>query len=197
MARRQPRGLSPEDRALWQKVAESASPLHSDQRTKGSEAPEKPKTVDHAHPPLAEFQIGQTAPSRPAKHDVAPGIEVDLMRGPVNIDKRSYDRLRRGKLVPEARIDLHGMTLAQAHPALISFIRTSHGAGKRLVLVITGKGRGVVDEGPIPSRRGVLRHQVPHWLAMPPIGPMVLQVTPAHQKHGGGGAYYVYLRRHR
>jgi DNA-nicking Smr family endonuclease len=65
----------------------------------------------------------------------------------------------------------------------------------RLVLVITGKGKPAPDHGPIPTRTGVLRHQVPHWLRMAPLGPAVLQVTESHLKHGGGGAYYVYLRR--
>jgi len=63
------------------------------------------------------------------------------------------------------------------------------------VLVITGKGRDDDGPGPIPRRRGVLRHQVPQWLSRPPLGPAVLQVTPAHRKHGGEGALYVYLRR--
>jgi DNA-nicking Smr family endonuclease len=38
---------------------------------------------------------------------------------------------------------------------------------------------------------------VPHWLSVPPLSGLVLQITPAHQSHGGGGAYYVYLRRMR
>jgi len=70
-------------------------------------------------------------------------------------------------------------------------------AGLRLVLVITGKGRPGADHGPIPRPHGVLRHQVPQWLRLPPLGPAVLQVAEAHLKHGGSGAYYVYLRRQR
>ncbi|MFG6543173.1 Smr/MutS family protein, partial [Sulfitobacter sp. M22298] len=53
------------------------------------------------------------------------------------------------------------------------------------------------DGGPIPVRDGVLRHQVPQWLSMPPLSSLVLQVAQAHVSHGGGGAYYVYLRRNR
>ncbi|OZA05706.1 MAG: hypothetical protein B7Y02_15405 [Rhodobacterales bacterium 17-64-5] len=87
--------------------------------------------------------------------------------------------------------------LAEAHPELIRFILNAQSAGLRLVLVITGKGKPGPDHGPIPVRTGVLRHQVPHWLHMAPLGPAVLQVTEAHLKHGGGGAYYVYLRRGR
>jgi len=112
------------------------------------------------------------------------------------MDKRAFRRLKRGQTKPEARLDLHGMTVNAAHSALTSFVHSAHASGKRLVLVITGKGRSVNDDGPIPSRVGVLRHQVPQWLNMPPLSPLILQVTQAHQRHGGGGALYVYLRRH-
>jgi len=114
---------------------------------------------------------------------------------PVRMDRKAHRKLTRGKLSPEARIDLHGMTLAAAHPALTRFIAESHSRGLRLVLVITGKGRKREDAGPIPVRPGVLRHQVPQWLTSGALRPLVLQVTEAHQKHGGGGAYYVYLGR--
>jgi len=113
----------------------------------------------------------------------------------VQMDAKKHLQMTRGKLDPEARIDLHGMTLAEAHPELIRFILNAHAAGMRLVLVITGKGKQTPDHGPIPQRMGVLRHQVPHWLHMAPLGPAVLQVREAHLKHGGGGAYYVYLRK--
>ncbi|WP_342665319.1 Smr/MutS family protein [Roseicyclus elongatus] len=129
-----------------------------------------------------------------------PGDEVShrVAHAPVRMDHGTYRKMQRGKLKPAARIDLHGMTLAQAHPALVHFIIDSFDAGHRLVLVITGKGRGHPDDpndGPIPIRRGVLRQQVPGWLHAPPLGAIVLDVREAHQRHGGGGAYYVYLKR--
>ena len=68
---------------------------------------------------------------------------------------------------------------------------------RRLVLVITGKGRKPHDDNPIPVRHGILKHQVPHWLHSPPLSAVVLQISEAHLKHGGTGAYYVYLRRRR
>jgi DNA-nicking Smr family endonuclease len=113
------------------------------------------------------------------------------------MDRKAFDRLRRGKLKPEARLDLHGMTLDQARPALTRFLMSSHAQGRRLVLVITGKGKSADDAGPIPARRGLLRHNVPAWLQQPPLAQIVLQVTQAHLRHGGSGALYVYLRRHR
>ena len=82
------------------------------------------------------------------------------------------------------------MTAARAHRALIHFIGQSRAAGHRLVLVITGKGGG---EG----SPGVLRREAPIWLATPPLAGMVVNVSPAHPKHGGGGALYVYLKRPR
>jgi DNA-nicking Smr family endonuclease len=111
------------------------------------------------------------------------------------MDAKAFGRMSRGKLMPQARIDLHGMTLAEAQPELVHFILNAHAQAMRLVLVITGKGRKGQDDGPIPQRMGVLRHQVPLWLARPPLGPVVLQVAEAHLRHGGAGALYVYLRR--
>jgi DNA-nicking Smr family endonuclease len=87
------------------------------------------------------------------------------------------------------------MTVAQAHTALIHFLMTSYSRNMRLVLVITGKGKFQKDTGPIPRQVGILRHQVPQWLCMPPLRDKVLQVSEAHGKHGGSGAYYVYLRK--
>jgi DNA-nicking Smr family endonuclease len=120
-----------------------------------------------------------------------------LAASTVNMDNKSYGKMKRGKIKPEARIDLHGMTMAEAHPELMAFILGSQAVGRRLVLVITGKGKDRDDGGPIPTRHGILRHQVPQWLALPPLAQAILQVTPAHLKHGGHGAYYVYLRRNR
>lgn len=111
------------------------------------------------------------------------------------MDYKSFKKMKRGKSTPEATFDLHGMTVAQAHSALIHFLMTSYSRNMRLVLVITGKGKFQKDTGPIPRQVGILRHQVPQWLRMPPLRDKVLQVSEAHGKHGGSGAYYVYLRK--
>jgi DNA-nicking Smr family endonuclease len=120
-----------------------------------------------------------------------------LGKAPVAMDKKAFTRLKQGKLSPEARLDLHGMTLEQAHPRLNRFILDAHAQGKRLVIVITGKGKSRDEGGPIPTRLGVLRHQVPNWLQQHPLKPHILQITQASQRHGGSGAYYIYLRRTR
>jgi len=113
------------------------------------------------------------------------------------MDAATRAKMVRGKLRPEGRLDLHGKTVPEAHPALVRFVQTAHAGGKRLVLVITGKGKDRDTGGPVPVRRGVLRHQVPRWLRTPPLSPLVLESCAAHRRHGGDGAIYVYLRRRR
>lgn len=197
MARR--RTLRPEEEEIWHAVARTVSPMH---RQAPSFPPPEPKLLKtetapplhHAQPRLPLFSLGEKARSRPS-HNLAPSISESLATAPLQMDSKTHGRMTRGKLAPEARIDLHGLTLSEAHPDLIRFILNAQSNGLRLVLVITGKGKRRDDTGPIPQRMGALRHQVPQWLRMAPLGAAVLQVTEAHLKHGGSGAYYVYLRR--
>lgn len=197
--------LTDEDRELWSRVARTATPLHPRRPAQDpapQDEPPKPRPRLPLHhdvtppPSPRRFRLGEKAHGGHGHgHDLAPDVATALAAHPLRMDHKTHKRLSRGKLRPEARIDLHGMTLAIAHPELMRFILQSAAAGRRLVLVITGKGKPNDDGGPIPIRQGVLRHQVPAWLHQPPLAPHVLQVVPAHQKHGGGGAYYVYLRR--
>lgn len=197
MPRRRPKSLSEDDLSLWAAVAKSARPL----RASKDEAPPPavPPTPDPPPPPppdIAPFTLGSQARAAPPRHDLAPTLGHRLAAHPVRMDAKAFAKLKRGKLKPERKLDLHGMTLAEAHPALIRFVLAAHADGARLVLVVTGKGRDRADEpGPIPAPRGLLRHSVPGWLHAPPLRSVVLQVTDAHIRHGGSGAYYVYLRR--
>ncbi|WP_071794998.1 Smr/MutS family protein [Natronohydrobacter thiooxidans] len=196
---RKRRDLSPEDRELWGRVVQTARPLKSAPLAlpvaAATPAPPKPAMVPP--PGRAPLVLRPEGGKGSVRHDLAQPLSEALAQVPVQMDKRRFQRLSRGKLDPEARIDLHGMTLAQAHGALNGFILRAHAAGLRLVLVITGKGKTVADDGPIPRRQGALKHDVPQWLRMAPLGPVVLEIREAHIKHGGAGAYYVYLRRAR
>lgn len=202
MSRR--RHLRPEEEDLWNAVARTATPLHRGRITlKPVDAPAHPMPAADPFdpPPLAlskprfePFRVGEKTRSTPA-HDIAPSLREQIATAPLAMDAKVFGKMTRGKLAPEARIDLHGMTLAEAHPELIRFILNAQSDGLRLVLVITGKGKRGEDFGPIPQRMGALRHQVPQWLRLPPLGQAVLQVAEAHLRHGGSGAYYVYLRR--
>ena len=197
------RKLRPEEEALWDKVAATTERMHPSRPSfmpepekKALPKKTKPKTPIIEPEPIRPFKIGQNASGKPSD-DLLPAIADRIKASPVQMDRKKFQQMSRGKLVPEARIDLHGMTLAEAHPALNSFIQTAYIRGFRLVLVITGKGKDKDTGGPIPERKGALRHQVPQWLRMAPLGAAVMQISEAHLKHGGGGAYYVYLRRRR
>lgn len=189
------RRLSPEDRELWERVKGSVVPLHPSQPIPAP-APKPAAVPLSGGAPVATispFRVGQAVDHR-RSDDLLPALAENLARMPLRMDAGTFGRMKRGKLKPEARIDLHGMTLAEAHPALVSFILGSRAKGRRFVLVITGKGRVADDLAPMPARAGRLRHDVPRWLALPPLAGAVLQVAPAHQRHGGEGALYVYLR---
>jgi DNA-nicking Smr family endonuclease len=193
------RKLRPDEQELWRKVAAKTDRLHPEKKFTPGDFVTKPATKPRKK---AEFDVtiasmvpSQSVPKTAA--DLSPTISDQIHAQPVQMDRKSFVQMKRGKLRPEGKLDLHGMTLERAHPALTRFILSAQAAGKRLVLVVTGKGKQRDDGGPIPVRFGVLRHQVPQWLSTPPLSSAVLQVTQAHLKHGGGGAYYVYLRKPR
>lgn len=193
------RGLSAEDRDLWSRVARSATPLHPAKRQPAPQpakpSPGKTQDLPQPQPFLPQpFRLGEaSAPALSRIDSRSPSPAERLGQNPLRMDHKTHRKMRQGKLRPEARLDLHGMTLAQAHPELIHFVLSAHSAGLRLVLVITGKGRG--DHGPLPTRPGALRHQLPVWLHQPPLAAIVQQSSAAHFRHGGEGAYYLYLRR--
>lgn len=112
--------------------------------------------------------------------------------GAAGLDRRTEDKLRKGRFEIDGRLDLHGLTLQDAHSQVTSYIRLQHAAGKRCLLIITGKGR---ESNGLP--KGQLRQNLPLWLEMPPLAPLILSVTPAQPRHGGQGAFYVLLRRQR
>ena len=190
------RKLKSEEVELWRQIAKSATPLKLSKNVNTVAKPQsKVAEVKNDQFQLNRFEIGEKATQKSVQNDLKPSISTALDSAPVQMDYKSFKKMKRGKSTPEATFDLHGMTVAQAHSALIHFLMTSYTRNMRLVLVITGKGKFQKDTGPIPRQVGILRHQVPQWLRMPPLRDKVLQVTEAHGKHGGSGAYYVYLRK--
>lgn len=116
------------------------------------------------------------------------------------LDGRTEERLRRGLIDPQARLDLHGFTEHDAHRALLSFLRTAQMRRHKLVLVVTGKGARVAPDAPFDMQlsyrsRGVLKAVVPRWLREPAFAAMVAGVRTSHVRHGGEGALYIYLRK--
>jgi DNA-nicking Smr family endonuclease len=186
MSRR--RQLSEEERALWSSIARSITPLPGSQTT-ATAATSAPSESERAPPPAAPSPA--TRPEAPA--DKRPPPLAPLGR-------RLKQRVVRGREPIDGRLDLHGKTQSEAHAALLRFLRRAQGDGAKLVLVVTGKGtrretNSRSSEG--PAERGVLRRQVPLWLALPEFRPFVVAFEDAHIFHGGEGALYVRLRRSR
>lgn len=165
--------------------------------------PDRP--VDDLSAPVRAKPVGPVALP---KGGMTSGLE--------GLDRKNAERLRKGKIEIEARIDLHGMRQGDAYAALHRFISEQHARGARCVLVITGKGKGRdyrgaplpvadtpwetkagVQRFEMPTAAGVLRELVPRWLREAGLASKVVSYTQAQPKHGGTGALYVYLRRMR
>lgn len=189
----------------WTAEISDVTPLHPRKAAAPAEPePEPPAQIDPPAPAAApappkpkipKFRIGQNAPSGAAvprhKDRDAPQEATG------DIDAKVLRRLRRGEGRIEDRLDLHGMNMDQAERAVCGFVRESARRGRRLILIITGKGRDAGDTGPVPARIGVLRQSLPRWLDGPQVGEKVQGWLHAHRRDGGTGAFYVYLRRSR
>ncbi|MCC7271477.1 MAG: Smr/MutS family protein [Alphaproteobacteria bacterium] len=176
----------PRDRDLWRRAVDDVKPLRD--RAKPELAPSRPVSPPKPAPSASRARPAPPPEPSRAAPALGPGAAVD-------VDAATVERLRRGRLPIAGRIDLHGMTQAEAHAALARFLGDGVAAGRRCVLVITG--RGGWDAGGDGGRPGVLRRMVPRWLNEPGNRPRILAFAEAQPRHGGAGALYVLLRRSR
>ena len=169
------RGLSEEDLRVWRAAAGAADPLRAHDSGAATPAP------GEAPPPR------RPARRAPPPSPPPPPLPAGAAGG---VDARTRQRLRRGQLPIDRRLDLHGMTQREAHGALARALAAAQAAGARCALVVTGKGD-------ISGGTGVLRRAVPRWLGEAPNAARVLDFAEARQRDGGAGALYVLLRRRR
>ena len=181
-APRRKRHLSEEEHALWESVAKQTRPLRNKPRVPKAQA-----NADEGDAPLPK-------PPASSARAVSSGKRARPLEPPplAPLARRERTQLSRGKKQIDARLDLHGMTQTRAHRELSGFLHRSHSAGFTFVLVITGKGKIGAE-----SERGVLRRQVPQWLALPEFRSLVVGFEQANVGHGGEGALYVRIRRAR
>jgi DNA-nicking Smr family endonuclease len=182
----------PPDYALWEDVARTVEPLH---RAKARKKPETKK---------AAATTADAKSSKPAKPDItrapAPRHDPPPLTG---LDRKSERRMTRGRVEIENRIDLHGTGIERSRERLLHFLSTSRAQGLRLVLVITGKGASPFTRHTLhgaghfhaPERQGRLRRLVPDWFHEGVFREHITGFQPAHPRHGGGGAFYVKLRK--
>ena len=180
------RRLSAEEIALWLEVAKTVSPRPS------RVLPEAPAASAKNETPAQSLSAPKPAeppnPGPPAVQRKTPPLAP--------LERRLRQKLSRGRAAPDAAIDLHGLTRHEAFVALRRFLAQAQRDGAKLVLVVTGKGRGAgglfEDEA-----TGVLRRSVPQWLRGPEYHSIVVGFEEASRPHGGAGALYVRLRRRR
>lgn len=190
-ARSRNRHLSQGEEELWRRVVARVEPLKN--RAAPAATPDTQPPVQ-AESASAHSAYAEIEPPPPADPREKPGSKVYQRPAQTALDRRTAQRLQRGQLAIEGRLDLHGMTQKQAYPALLRFITASRSFDRRLVLVVTGKGWNPEADRP-EEAIGILRRSVPRWLDSPPFTEHVTAVRDAHLKHGGSGALYVMLRR--
>lgn len=179
-----------DDAALLEMVFQDVTPMPG--KKVGKKIGKTPKAPPKAKKP-APARLAKTAPPTEPKSQPLPELDHGTAPG---VDRRTAQRLRRGRLDVEARLDLHGFTQEQAHPALDRFLGNAQQSGKRCVLVVTGKGTRQIDEETgLDRATGVLKDQVPRWLNQPPNRGRILSFTHATQADGGSGALYILLKK--
>lgn len=220
--KRPPGGLPDKEADLWRRYAETLEPVKRKPRVHAAPAAEPSDAIEAR---LAERMLGAEArsqgdagaegpapprtsrrhrvekPTRPSP--ALPPAPVQRAKAPplADFDRRKVRQIASGKVDIDGRIDLHGMTQSEAHGALVAYLHAAYAKGRRVILVITGKG-GDNDDGheTLYERmarrgRGVLRRSVPQWLAEPELRAIVSSFTTASVRHGGSGALYVHLRK--
>jgi DNA-nicking Smr family endonuclease len=183
----------PPDYDLWLDIAKSVKPLRH-RASRGQ--------------PLAATGIQAAEPKKPViRPSSAPHhLPASQLKTPPQItgfDRRTAQRFMRGQVEIERRLDLHGTGIEMARIRLLQFVREAQVQGLRTVLVITGKGDSPFSRHTLhgaehfhaPERAGRLRRLVPEWFHDAEFRSCVSGFQPAHPKHGGGGAFYVKIRR--
>lgn len=172
--------LSREDRVLWGRVARTVAPLPGRRSELEQSDSEDFATLLSGEPTATKEIPAPLPPARPAQ----PRVDNAQHR----LDRPTHDKLAKGRLPIEGKVDLHGLTQSEAHALLLAFLHRAYAEGRRHVLVVTGKGSSFGSDG-------VLRRAVPAWLATPSFRSIVGSHETAARGHGGGGALYVRLRR--
>lgn len=189
------RGIELPDSNLWHEVAKSITPL-AKKRGKSKKPTEfvlSARATTFSTPGPGILSPPPAAP-RPTR-SIPPPL--------ADFDRRTSQKMLRGQADIDARIDLHGLGLEMARIHLLDFLSNRRARGSRLVLVITGKGASPFSGHTLhghsqfdaPEREGKLRRALPRWLEEASFRSHVIGFQPAHPRHGGGGAFYVKLRK--
>lgn len=173
------RKVSERDLRYWQAAMKHVRPLSAPRAPMG-QGPAIVKAMSRSKLP-SETGIVKAAPSVAAKQVRAQSAQA---RAPA--DRSKEKAVRRGKQKISASFDLHGHTQESAWRVLPLFLQQEQARNSDCVIIITGKGR---------LGEGVLRRNFLLWLESYEATRLVSGYSPAHPRHGGSGAFYVFLRR--
>ncbi|MCB1378703.1 MAG: Smr/MutS family protein [Alphaproteobacteria bacterium] len=181
----------PPDYDLWDEVVKTVKPLAQRHRPRKSPLPS------------VAVDIPKAAQRISVPHIHVPNNVVHAPPPFTGFDRRTAQRMLRGQVDIDGRIDLHGVGVEMARVKLLQFLTGCQSQGLRTVLVITGKGDSPFARHTLhgtslfhtQERQGRLRRLVPDWFHEHPFRVVISGYQPAHPKHGGGGALYVKLRR--
>ena len=174
------RSLSPEEAALWARVAATIRPLSRDPIDPPVAMP-TPEVAAQAKPK------GRAPPPHPTE---MPSKRASNLRD-ATLDGGWDKRLSSGQVSPDRILDLHGHSLDRAWQAVDRALERAIGSGERVLLLITGHER----RGDPPLERGRIRAAVHDWLAVSRHASRIAAVRGAHRRHGGGGSLYIILRK--
>ena len=200
------RRVTRDEKALWQHTMRGVERMHDGQPEELSEdhapTPRKPASAPRgslsAKPKPSKSKTSpkhkRAAIGRPAKPNVP--SQGKVFGGG---DPRQDRRVSRGAQAIDAVLDLHGHRQSTAITTLRQFVHTASARGHRCVLVITGKGApegaeywSVMDARELP---GVLNRRFREWVEASELKPLISRVSPAHARHGGRGAFYIFLKK--
>jgi DNA-nicking Smr family endonuclease len=198
---RPPRRLSPDEAAVWSKVAQTVTPLERRRPLRSDKDEEAGKEAAAVTPAPASAR----SPVMPASAKLTPPPQGAAARqaalprsgeSKVGLDGSWERRFARGTLEPDFSLDLHGSTLDQAYMRLMHGLGQAKAMQARLVLVVTGKSRPIeaADRG---KARGAIRAKIVDWLGASEHAGDIAAIRNAHRRHGGQGALYIVLKRRR
>jgi DNA-nicking Smr family endonuclease len=175
VAKRKDTGLDPDAQALWEEVARTVAPL----KNRPTLAPGLKSNAPRRH--IRTQALSPMPVQAPA---TTHAVSVLAERG-------GEKRVRRGRVEPVARLDLHGFTQEGARRAVQAFVMRVFSEGGGVAIIVTGKGARLVSGETAP---GVLKQRLPEWLSAPDLRAYLAGYAQAHMRHGGGGAFYVWVR---
>ncbi|RIV75709.1 Smr/MutS family protein [Pelagerythrobacter aerophilus] len=190
-----PRGLSEAEKAAWERLAATVTPLHP-LRPRAGTVPADPKPQAKAPPKPPAKSTKPLTPGTPPVPLQRPLASAPPAKVEDGLDSHWERRFKAGSVAPDFTLDLHGHTLDAAHARLESGLFQAKAMGARVILLIAGKPRPV-DAADRGSRRGAIRAKILDWLAAGPHGSDIAAIRKAHRRHGGDGALYLVLKRRR